>query len=545
MPHPGMPLASSGGHFPHTVPVALAPFVQPIPVAAQAPPAPPTIPPTTMGPDGKPVYPDLSLRFPEVGADGLYMVLPRRQENYPHVPFFTRKQYMDYMKKQEVTVPGKTARARRGRPRKDGCDPDEGKPKLSLPFVTNVWGVPVSNERAEYMRATGRSWWQTALDEGRAPETWRYGANVEIIEEFYRFMYQRFPELALAEDHWKLEWICIHGYPSFKQERRAQFEALARKRAAETSATTIKDKIVDTEKKRKKDKKKQQDHKKDKGKGKARDNGDEEPGRSSVHGSPSLEGALFQMPSEEDYLRPVSPPPLALPSVRKRSSSPEPSMSHVGMDSNNVDSEPSAKRPRLDAEDHTTHASDTLPSSAPGGASSSTACDSMPAPTMLPQGTRDADVGPESRIVPQVKLRNPLDNMWGNDSVAAAKDGAPEAQASPQAPSALAGPGPGPGPLAERPGDGIAPSKKRKGAAKASKACKSWPPTVEEDDRPNLEPMTDLPGRARCARLWATLNEGVATKTCESFDAWYKTMDDRQRKRWYSQNSPDKKHGDA
>ncbi len=369
-----------------------------------------------MGPDGKPIYPDLSLQFPEVGLNGLYLVLPRRQENYPRVrmlhltltfqlttlsqvPYFTRQQYLDHLKTNAVTVPGRTSKAMRGRPRKDALA--DGEAKLSLPFVTDVWGIPITNERADYIRATGHCWWQTALDNGRAPETWRYGANTELIEEFYRYMYARFPELALADNHWKLEWICVHGYPSFKQERHAQFEALARKRALGAELIKDKDKIVSDVEKRKK-KKKNDDKKTDKGKGKARDDGtcitsspltecvnehragDQETEASGARVSPSLEGALFQMPPKDSDIHPHSPSPLAASGSRKRSLSAGPSGSHTDTHSDDVLHEPQTKRMRIDIAGTPASSSEAALSPVHENPSSSTAPDTPPAPTTVP-----------------------------------------------------------------------------------------------------------------------------------------------------------------
>ncbi|KAI0719419.1 hypothetical protein C8T65DRAFT_736745 [Cerioporus squamosus] len=540
MAHAGIPLASVGAHVPHGVPLGMAPLVEPAPIVAPMAPTAPAIPPATMGPDGKPVYPDLSLQFPERAVGGLYLVLPWRQENYLRVPYFTRKQYMDELKKHEVPVPGRTTKAKRGRPRKEYNDGAEGESmRLSLPFVTDVWGIPITNERADYMRATGRCWWQKALDEGRAPDTWRYGANTEIIEEFYRFMYERFPELALAEDHWKLEWICVHGYPSFKQERRRQFEALARKRAAEAKARDVKETPVATEKKKKKHKKVPSEMNQ-KGKGKARDDGEQVPDLSTIAGSSTLDDAPFQIPPEEEDLkfRPLSPPLLADIPPRKRSLFVEPPApeSHADEDTADVFGEPLAKRARCDLEDASASLSGLrlpLPRNDPSSSPPPSA--TTPALTAVPSGTQSAvlEVSKAASGMiphPEMKIRNPLENMWGGDTTATANSDPALAQESTEAPIAVTKPDaeasrvPGDETVATTSKKHKVPGKAGTGKAPAaSKPSKPWPPSIEADQK----------HKAKCARLWVTLNPGG---TEDIFESFYKPMDDRQRKRWYTVN---------
>ncbi|KAI0741524.1 hypothetical protein C8Q80DRAFT_1273939 [Daedaleopsis nitida] len=140
-------------------------------------------------------------KFPEVLQDGKYVVMPRVQENYPHVPCWTKNEVKE-LKNQQVTEP------------------------------SAVKGQKGPTRQITYIKKLLHAFFHKKLAEGVAPPTWQFKADSEVIIDCYNFVYAHVPELQLAYNHTKIKTLAIDTYPSFTKENRMAIAAQSNKAPA-------------------------------------------------------------------------------------------------------------------------------------------------------------------------------------------------------------------------------------------------------------------------------------------------------------------------
>ncbi|KAF8573641.1 hypothetical protein K439DRAFT_1624922 [Ramaria rubella] len=129
---------------------------------------------------------------------------PPDRSNYPDVPFWTQSDYETH--KQDQKSSGFTEHGSK-------CK-DTAAPSLSLTFVTDARGTPVSQHTAMEMRACCRSIWTHLAAKGLVPTTWSNTA-LDAIDYYCQEMLAKYPDLGLADDHWKVDRIATQNYPAW------------------------------------------------------------------------------------------------------------------------------------------------------------------------------------------------------------------------------------------------------------------------------------------------------------------------------------------
>ncbi|TFK84309.1 hypothetical protein K466DRAFT_567295 [Polyporus arcularius HHB13444] len=173
-----------------------------------------------------PWFDNLTARFPQYDPNGK-LILPRDPRNFPKaeyfplldVPFWFQTQVTEAQKnKGDETVPGEN-KGQRGSTRLV-----KNNDNVRFSFITDAYGVPVGGHIVAAMRTHTRDYFQKLWDEGRCPDTWFHGASSTIKQEFYAYMYDEHPELALCAFHYKAERLAILGLPGWLENKRFSSE---------------------------------------------------------------------------------------------------------------------------------------------------------------------------------------------------------------------------------------------------------------------------------------------------------------------------------
>ncbi|TBU29208.1 hypothetical protein BD311DRAFT_721123 [Dichomitus squalens] len=173
---------------------------------------------------GPPV--DRTAYFPEHGANGQILVLPRREQDYPHAAkFWTKRKYETWTKSADFTVPG-AIKGRQGPGRLK-----QSNENVKMQFVIDVHGNPIDGDRAVAIRAAMRDWLRGRTD---LPDSWKGGATLQMKTALYAHMYARYPELQLNDFDWKVEQIAIDVFSQFAAIVRRKSK-LVKKRASKKS----------------------------------------------------------------------------------------------------------------------------------------------------------------------------------------------------------------------------------------------------------------------------------------------------------------------
>lgn len=89
---------------------------------------------------------------------------------------------------------------------------------VSLLFVENTDGTPVSGARASSMREQAKTIFKDLHERNKAPQTWSK-LSEDKKERYAQRMEEIFPELRLCQAHWKAHHIARNVYPSWIKHR--------------------------------------------------------------------------------------------------------------------------------------------------------------------------------------------------------------------------------------------------------------------------------------------------------------------------------------
>src|ERR1700722_4834379 len=130
---------------------------------------------------------------------------PVDRSEYPNVRFWLRKDWEDSKETDTSTKINQESRSR-GRTRVSNGE------NVSLKFVEDRNGDPIDGHRVTDLRALTRQIFFYFRDQGVAPASWALGSH--LVQSYYRSeMYERFPELRLCINHWKVDLIATTCYP--------------------------------------------------------------------------------------------------------------------------------------------------------------------------------------------------------------------------------------------------------------------------------------------------------------------------------------------
>ena len=130
------------------------------------------------------------------------------RSNYPHIKFWTRKEWFENVATNE-DVTTLAENPRRGRVRaSQGIN-------VTMGYVEKEDGEVVDGHVASGICKCARSIWvHIATTETGPPAKWG-DAGIKHNEAYHTQMYQRFPMLQLCESDWKVDQIATDNYPSW------------------------------------------------------------------------------------------------------------------------------------------------------------------------------------------------------------------------------------------------------------------------------------------------------------------------------------------
>jgi hypothetical protein len=138
----------------------------------------------------------LSLRPPLLGLKPLHA-----HEDLPDIKFWTRN---EWVASKEVAVSADQA-GMRGRSRAAKGE------NVTMNFIEDTDGQAIDGHKASEIRKVLRELWMEMDQVGSAPRSWSKVAHT-VLMNFRQRMYDRFPELAYCDGHWKLDKICTDNY---------------------------------------------------------------------------------------------------------------------------------------------------------------------------------------------------------------------------------------------------------------------------------------------------------------------------------------------
>lgn len=133
--------------------------------------------------------------------------IPLKRADYPDVRFWTRPEWMNYLKNG-------------GDSSSSGSEIVRGRTLVSLginktaKYIEDASGNPVDGYKLKDMLTHMRSIWSSLLLLNRVPTTWGK-ADMEILRHFHREMRVKFLEFALCENDWKTDYLATTHYPSW------------------------------------------------------------------------------------------------------------------------------------------------------------------------------------------------------------------------------------------------------------------------------------------------------------------------------------------
>ncbi|PCH36530.1 hypothetical protein WOLCODRAFT_159493 [Wolfiporia cocos MD-104 SS10] len=89
---------------------------------------------------------------------------------------------------------------------------------LELGFTEHADGEMFSDSELESVRRACRGFFQSVVERGIVPKSWGR-LSTEAASEFRAHLEKLFPELALCENHWKVDQLGTVLYPRWKQKR--------------------------------------------------------------------------------------------------------------------------------------------------------------------------------------------------------------------------------------------------------------------------------------------------------------------------------------
>lgn len=133
--------------------------------------------------------------------------IPLKRAEYPGIRFWTRPEWMNYLKNTGDSS-GYGTESIRGR-----SLVSQGINKTAK-YIEDDSGNPVDGYKLKDMLTHMRSIWSNLLLLNRAPTTWGK-ADMEVLRHFHREMRVKFPEFALCENDWKADYLATTHYPSW------------------------------------------------------------------------------------------------------------------------------------------------------------------------------------------------------------------------------------------------------------------------------------------------------------------------------------------
>ncbi|KAL7280472.1 hypothetical protein ACG7TL_005403 [Trametes sanguinea] len=405
------------------------------------------------------------------------------------VPFWCKSDWKQNPK--DVQQPGK-ATQRGGTRAAHGIN-------VSMRYITDIDGNVIDGYRATAMRKSFRDFCVFLWNKGRAPASWKRGADAWVTERYYAWMTARHPELGYCEDNWWAEQIAVENYSQWRKKH-VEYLANQRKRAR-------------VQKKHKKSRKHKTNSDMESG---------SEPAASDPHGADSdgdqeddchaldmndncHQGAQQVFPSLDAPLYTI--PRDSTPAMkRKPSESASTSSAAVAIQ----------KKPRLSIQTQLEPGAVTgAPSStAETHASSGSSGVILPSPVAPSDSQQHVEVTQEFPEVP-----DPFADLWSEEGARARPEGTEVTQQT------LA-PLRGEASILNTTTIETAPNAPMTGARRVSTSAKAagkkaaiWPPPLPDDD-------TKPKPKDLCARIWAEQNPSGTKK---DFDEWYKGISQSAR----------------
>jgi len=158
-------------------------------------------------------------------------IVPR--SDYPNIKYWTRDEWTVFESKRKDSSDPKDKAGPRGRTR---CAQGHN---VSMQFIEEADGRPISSTQAEDIRAFARTIWTDLYARGLALKTWG-NASRKVHDEYEREMETRWPVLRYCSNHWKTHHIATKNYSQW-YGRRETNETEAKAPAKKKRRTTIGD----------------------------------------------------------------------------------------------------------------------------------------------------------------------------------------------------------------------------------------------------------------------------------------------------------------
>ena len=128
---------------------------------------------------------------------------PLSRNDYPHVKFWTRKEWAGYTSNEIATTDRPRGKVRSSQ----GIN-------VTMQYVEGENGEPVDGHVATEIRRYARSIWVHIANTYGAPQKWG-DAGVKVSQIYRQHMCTRFPILQFCELDWKADLIATDNYPSW------------------------------------------------------------------------------------------------------------------------------------------------------------------------------------------------------------------------------------------------------------------------------------------------------------------------------------------
>jgi hypothetical protein len=133
--------------------------------------------------------------------------IPIKREDYPGIRFWTRSEWMKYLKNSGDSTSFGTENVRGRTLVSQGIN-------KTARYMEDTGGNPVDGYKLKDMLTHMRSIWSSLLSRNRAPTTWGK-AEMEVLQHFRREMRVKFSEFSLCENDWKADYLATTHYPSW------------------------------------------------------------------------------------------------------------------------------------------------------------------------------------------------------------------------------------------------------------------------------------------------------------------------------------------
>jgi hypothetical protein len=131
---------------------------------------------------------------------------PLRQEDYPKIKFWFKRQWTEFLNDHPVNAT--SGPQARGRSRAaQGIN-------VSMQYVQLEDGTTISGDRATEIRKFARAIWVSFSKTGAPPSKWGQ-ADIQTRQQYVSGIESRFPELRLCDLEWKSDQIATDNYPSW------------------------------------------------------------------------------------------------------------------------------------------------------------------------------------------------------------------------------------------------------------------------------------------------------------------------------------------